>query len=78
MLLRYSPNVGDHFRGAEPCGLHPHRGRPVASPPELRQRGAAAADSAAGGAPGSPRPAPAAAGQVIPLMSQRTPRYDEN
>ena len=72
---RYCSNFVYNFRGAEPR-LYPHRGGPVASPPELRQRGAAAAAGAAAGAPGSPRPPPAAAGQVIPLMGWPTPRSE--
>ena len=67
MSIFYFPN----FRGAEPR-LYPHRSRPLATPPELRERRAAAA-AAAAGAPGSPRPAPAAAGQVIPLMGWSNP-----
>ena len=75
ILSRCFSNVVYNFRGAEPC-LHPHRGGPVASPPELRQRGAAAAAGAAAGAPGSPRPPPTAAGQVIPLMGWPSPRSE--
>ena len=63
--LALVPADHDISRSAE-SRLYPHRGRPVAPSSQFRQRRAAPAAPAAG-APGSSRPSPAAAGQIIPL-----------
>ena len=65
ILINYQTKNNFISRSAE-SRLYPHWGRPVASSSQFRQRRAAPA-AAAAGSPGSSRPSPAAAGQIIPL-----------
>ena len=63
--MEYNIMINFISRSAE-SRLYPHRGRPLASSSQFRQRRAAPAAPAAGSA-GASCPAPAAPSQIIPL-----------